>query len=466
MAGITGIGSNMDIDAMVGGLVAAQSAPKQAQLARLEKTTTAQISAVGQLNGALSSFQSALKSLNDPSLFEKRSATSSNSGLVTASASSTAQKGSYSLKVEQLATGSKTATKALDTSFSAGAGGTLNVRLGAGGEDTAVKIDAGASLTEIRDALNTQLKDQGITANLVSNPSDGKTRLVLTSNNTGVGKDVQVSSADSSLQDLGIGSASLSADDPDSSGVLEASANAKFSIDGLMLESETNTVDGAIPDVVFNLVAADKDKTVTVKVAQDQAGVTSNIKKFVDAYNSLISTTDSLTSIVKVGEGKEPVVGALVGDASVRGLLSSIRSEMVRAGEGSIKVLAELGITTQKDGTLAIDDAKLKTALDNNIDAVGTLFTGDKGLMTRLEAKVSAYAASDGILSKRISSLNVTLNGIDEQREVLTQRTEKLKERLYAQFNAMDSLVGQLLATSDRLSQTFDSLPGIAQKKK
>ena len=190
MAGITGIGSNMDIDAMVGGLVAAQSAPKQAQLARLEKTTTAQISAVGQLNGALSSFQSALKSLNDPSLFEKRSATSSNSGLVTASASSTAQKGSYSLKVEQLATGSKTATKALDTSFSAGAGGTLNVRLGADGEDTAVKIDAGASLTEIRDALNTQLKDQGITANLVSNPSDGKTRLVLTSNNTGVGKDV------------------------------------------------------------------------------------------------------------------------------------------------------------------------------------------------------------------------------------------------------------------------------------
>lgn len=466
MAGITGIGSNMDIDAMVGGLVAAQSAPKQAQLARLEKTTTAQISAVGQLNGALSSFQSALKSLNDPSLFEKRSATSSNSGLVTASASSAAQKGSYSLRVEQLATGSKTATKVLDTSFNAGAGGTLNVRLGPDGEDTAVKIDAGASLTEIRDALNTQLKDQGISANLLSNPSDGKTRLVLTSSVTGVGKDVQVSTTDSSLQDLGIGSASLSADDPDSSGVLEASANAKFTIDGLALESETNTVDGAVPDVVFTLVAADKDKTVTVKVAQDQAGVTSNIKKFVDAYNSLISTTDSLTTIVKVGEGKEPVVGALVGDASVRGLLSSIRSEMVSAGEGSIKVLAELGITTQKDGTLAIDDAKLKTALDNNIDAVGTLFTGDKGLMTRLEAKVSAYAASDGILSKRISSLNVTLNGIDEQREVLTQRTEKLKERLYAQFNAMDSLVGQLLATSDRLSQTFDSLPGIAQKKK
>src|SRR5690606_10930290 len=136
MAGITGIGSNMDIDGMVGAIVAAEKAPKEAQLARLEKATTSKISALGQLNGALSTFQTALKNLNDASLFEKRSATSSDNSLLTVTSDKTAQTGSYSLKVEQLASGSKTATMVLDGSFTAGLGGSLSVRLGDEGTAT------------------------------------------------------------------------------------------------------------------------------------------------------------------------------------------------------------------------------------------------------------------------------------------------------------------------------------------
>lgn len=465
MAGLTGIGSGMDIDAMVSALVTAEKAPKEAQLANLEKSTTSKISALGKLNGALSTFQTALKNLNDVSLFEKRSATSSDKSLVTSTASSTALAGSYSLKVEQLASGSKTASKVLDNGFTAGAGGSLSVRLGEEGKTTNVTIEPGATLSEIRDALNTQLKDTGISANLVTNPGDGKTRLVMTSTATGAGKDVQISSDAADLQSLTIGSTALASDDPNSSGVLEASTNAKFSLDGLALESESNTIDDAITDVTFTLVAADKDKTVTVKVDQDRSGVTASVKKFVDAYNALMTTTNGLTNITKVGEGKEPVTGELVGDSSVRGLLNSIRSEMVAQGDGSFRVLADLGITTQKDGTLAVDDAKLNSALEKDIDAVGTLFTGDSGLMNRLDSKVAGYAKSDGILNQRISGLNLTLNSVDEQRETLNTRIEKLQTRLYGQFNAMDSLVGQLLSTSGWLTQTLDSLPGFVTKK-
>lgn len=464
MAGITGIGSGMNIKEMVGALVNAEKAPKEAQLARLEKATTSKISALGQLNGALNTFQTALKGLNDVSLFEKRSATSSNSAVLTATASKTAQAGTYSVKVEQLATGSKTATKALE-GFTAGSGGTLSVRLGDSGESTAVAIAAGATLEQVRDALNTQLKDTGISANLVTNPDDGKTRLVMTSSNTGVGKDVQISSSDAGLQDLAIGSGPLNSSDPDSGGVLEASANAKFSIDGLALQSATNTIEGAIPEVTFNLVAADKDKAVTVKVDQDRGGVTGNVKKFVEAYNALVTTTNSLTSIIKVGEGKEPVTGGLVGDASVRGLVSSLRSELVTAGPGNLKVLADLGITTQKDGTLAIDDAKLKAGLEKDIDAVSTLFTGDAGLMKRLDSRIAGYVGSDGVLNQRISGLNKTINSVDEQREALTLRIDKMQTRLFAQFNAMDSLVGQLMSTSDWMKQSFEGLPGFVTKK-
>ena len=329
----------------------------------------------------------------------------------------------------------------------------------------AALASAGWAPEQVRDALNSQLKDTGISANLVTNPDDGKTRLVMTSSNTGVGKDVQLSSNDAGLQDLAIGSGPLTSSDPDSSGVLEASANAKFSIDGLALQSATNTVEGAIPDVTFNLVAADKDKAVTVKVDQDRGGVTANVKKFVEAYNALITTTNSLTSIIKVGEGKEPVTGGLVGDASVRGLVGSLRSEMVTAGPGNLKVLADLGITTQKDGTLAIDDDKLKAGLEKDIDAVSTLFTGDTGLMKRLDTRIAGYVSSDGVLNQRISGLNKTINNIDEQREALTLRVDKMQARLFAQFNAMDSLVGQLMSTSDWMKQSFEGLPGFVTKK-
>lgn len=464
MAGITGIGSGMDVGSIVTALVNAEKAPKEAQLSRLEKASTTKLSALGQLKGALSEFREALKGLNKASLFENRSATSSNSALLTATASTTAQAGSYSLQVMQLATGSKVATAALAGDFNSGAGGTLKVKLGAADPGIDVVIGADASLGDIRDALNLQLKDTGITANLVTNPSDGKTRLVMSSSNTGAGKDVQIEAA-GDLASLAIDTGTLDSTDPASSGVLEASGNAKFSIDGLALESATNEVTGAIPDVTFNLLAADQGKTVTVTVDHDRSGVTESIKKFVEAYNKLIGTSNSLTKVTPGAEGSAPTVGGLVGDATVRQLLGGVRNELANpANQAAVRVLADLGIATQKDGTLKIDDTKLNKALEDNFDAVGAFFTGDNGLMSRVDKRIESFIETGGLIEQRMKSLETTLGGIDEQKETLARRIEQLQTRLFAKFNAMDSLVGQLTQTSERLTQSLASLPGAAKQ--
>lgn len=462
MAGITGIGSGMDIDAMVGALVAAEKAPKEAQLARLETANTTKISALGTLRTALSSFQTALKDLNDIKLFENRSAKSSNTDLLTATASKTAQSGTYNVKIEQLATGSKTATKALESGFTTGAAGTLTVKVG-DGEGINVAIGADASLEQVRDALNTALKDSGVSANLLTDPSTGKTRLVMSSTNTGAGKDVSIT-AGAELQDLAISTAGEA--NADAGGVLERAQNAKFSIDGLKLESATNKVENAIPDVTLNLVAADDKKAIKVTVAQDKDGVTANIKKFVDAYNNLIKTTNSLTRVTKIGEDGIPSTGGLVGDSSVRSILSGIQNELISVGgeNGGVRILSDLGITTQKDGTLAIDDKKLKTALENNFDAVGSFFTGEAGLMSRLNNRVDGFNQTGGILAQRVSGLEATKSDIAAQREKLTLRIESMTARLYSQFNAMDSMVAQLSNTSSWLESTLSSLPGVVKK--
>ncbi|WP_312905324.1 flagellar filament capping protein FliD [Stutzerimonas nitrititolerans] len=461
MAGITGIGSGMNIDDMVGALVKAEKAPKEAQLNRLETATTTKISALGTLRTALSSFQAALKDLNDIKLFENRSAKSSNTDLLTATASKTAQSGTYSVKVEQLATGSKTATKALEGDFTTSTSGTLTVKVGSG-EGIDVKIEKGASLTQVKEALNAALKDSGISANLLTDPSTGKTRLVMSSSNTGEGKDVSITASDG-LEAFTIDTANKAT--AEEGGWLEQAQNAKFSIDGLPLESATNKVEGAIPDVTLDLVAADKDKSITVTVAQDQEGVTANIKKFVDAYNNLIKTTNSLTKVTKVGEDGTPLTGGLVGDSSVRSILSGIQNELISAGgSDGVRLLSDLGITTQKDGTLGIDDKKLKTALENNFDAVGSFFTGDTGLMSRLNNRVDGFNQTGGILAQRVSGLEATTADIKAQREKLELRIESMTARLYSQFNAMDTMVAQLSNTSSWLESTLSSLPGVVKK--
>lgn len=461
MAGITGIGSGMDIDGIVGALVAAEKAPKEAQLNRLESVTTTKISALGTLRTALSSFQTALKDLNDIKLFENRSAKSTNTDLLSAIASKTAQSGTYSVKIEQLATGSKTATAALASDFKTTAAGTLTVKVGSG-EGIEVAIGPDASLEVVKNALNAALKDSGVSGNLLTDPSTGKTRLVMSSSTTGAGEDVSITTS-VGLEELTIDTANKAT--AGVGGWLEQAQNAKFSIDGLAMENKTNKVESAIPEVTLDLVAADDKKAITVTVAQDQDGVTANIKKFVDAYNNLIKTTNSLTSVTKVGDDGKPLTGGLVGDSSVRSILSGIQNELVSVGgSDGVRMLSDLGITTQKDGTLGIDNDKLKTALGSNFDAVGKFFTGDTGLMKRLDSRVEGFNQTGGILAQRVTGLETTNADIKAQREKLALRIESMTARLFAQFNAMDTMVAQLSSTSSWLESTLSSLPGVVKK--
>lgn len=474
MAGIPGIGSGLDIKNIVKAMVDAEVAPKASQLGRLEKTTEAKFSALGQLQSALGNFQTAMKDLNKMALFDNRTATSSNTALLSATAEKTALSGKYSVAVERLASSSKVTTAALDKDFKATEAGSLTVKLGGDDESSvSVNIAEGASLIEIRDALNEQLKDKGITANIINNPSTGQSQLVLSGKETGSGKDIIVTGAGGNLDALNVdgsvmAQAAVAATDdspfvPATAGALELAANAVFTIDGLKLESASNTVENVIPDVSFTLKGkTEENKPLTVTVGQDTKGVKDQLKKFVDSYNEFMEVSNKLTAVTKVGDDKAPVVGGLVGDSTVRNLVNGMRNELSNvSGNGDIRVLADLGITTQKDGTLKIDDKKLDAALETNFDSVGQFFAGDNGLMSRMDNRIGGYTGKDGIIGSRQQSLDATRSDITKQKEKLTARAGQIEARLLKQFNAMDALVGQLNTTSQQLLQSLGSLPGM-----
>ncbi len=481
---INGIGSGMDINGMVKALVNAESAPKTAQLDRLEKTTTNKVSALGQFRSALSTFQTALGKLNDPSLFEKRSASSSAADSVSIKADAKAGAGNYNVQVFNLAQTSKVALAGVDNASDSLGSGTLTINVG----DEALDIDLkDASLTDIRDAINNAGKDSGLSATIVSDPSGASgSRLVLSSDTSGTGNDISVAVSSDASEKLGrlafAPDAGADTDfkppaagnDPLAARVISYSRDANLAIDGINLSSASNTIDDVIEGVSLTLKSAqsadalDKAETIKLSVSEDKGGVRKSITEFVDSYNAMLESVNKLTKVTPVGgEDSEPLAAALVGDSSVRSFMSAIRGELGSAGNSEgIRMLSDLGITTQRDGTLAVDNTKLNKALDNNFDQVNSFFTGKDGLMARMESKVTPYTDKGGVLDSRTKALQNTISSVDAQRESHAARISKLEARLFTQFNAMDMLVSQMNSTSSFLTAQLDSLPGVVKQDK
>ncbi len=487
MAGITGIGSGMDIKGMVDAIVAAERAPKEGQLAKLESKTTTQLTSLGQLKSAISNFQSALSTLNSPSSFLARTATSSDSKVMTASVSQSAQAGSYKVEVQQLASSSKVALAAIDGKAKLSTG-TVNIKVG--DTEFGITIDStNNTLDGMRDAINEAGKSAGVSATIITD--DHGSRLVLSSSKAGEGNDITVAVDETGVVEDGVSLNELAyagpatkpelehfaeEDDPDAAfadalaeyekggQTLATAQSAKLTIDGLAVTRDSNNIDDAVAGLSFNIKSAGSS---TLTIAKDEAGVEANVKKFVDAYNTLMTFINTETNVTPVNDTSKPVVGALVGDSSVRSLVNTIRSELVSPqGEGAIRALADMGITTKKDGTLEMDSDKVKKAVSTDFEGVAAYFTGDSGLTSRLSDKLKPYTDGGGILESRTDSLQATIDKVDKQKEDLDTRMKALEERLYKQYNAMDSLVAQLMSTSDSLTQLFDSMPGFVTQKK
>jgi flagellar hook-associated protein 2 len=483
-----GIGSGLDIQGIVKALVDAESAPKSAQLNRLERATTAKFSGLAQFKNALSDFQTALKDLNDPALFQKRSATSGKPDIFSVTADAKASAGNFNVQVFNLAQTSKVALAGVTDPAAAVGTGTLTIDVG----DTTLDInitEGKDSLSAIRDAINAAGKESGLSASIVTDPNGGGgSRLVLSSTQSGTGNDISVSVSSNAgdtgdlsylaftpaAPDANFTPSPIDADNPLAARTISYGRDAQLAIDGINISSATNTIDDAIEGVSITLKSAQsaediaKSNSVSLAVAEDRAGVKTQLEKFVSAYNKMMSTVSSLTSVTKVGgDDGEPLAAALVGDASVRSFMSAIRNELGNAqGSDGMRILADLGISTQNDGTLKIDTERLDTVLENNFEQLSSFLTGDNGILARLNNKVDPYTQTGGILESRTTALQNTLSNVDDQRDQLTLRIGKLESRLFAQFNSMDLLVGQLSGTSNYLASALDNLPGVVRQSK
>ena len=442
MASITssGIGSGIDIKSLVSQLVTAERTPVDTRLNQREAALQTRISALGGFKSALSTFQSALSSIKNTATFQASAkATVGNDKLFTASASSTAPSGSYSVKVENLAQSQKLATDPAlniqqDPDQYVVGTGTLTFQFGtydsSGNTFTAnankavktVTIDSSNnSLNGVAKAINDA--KIGVTANVINDGSGW--RLTLSSNDTGAANSLKITTVDGDSNNTDAAGLSILAYDPTLTAydplnptttggknmqqpVGQDAKDASVIIDGLTVTSPSNTLNQAIQGVTLNLAAADTTTATTLTVAQDNSAISNGVQSFINAFNDLAGTVKSLTSYN--AETKES--GALQGDFSVRAIFGQIRSELNKVVTGSstqFDSLADLGISTNRDGTLALDTAKLQKAIATDAQGVVGLFAKAGRTSDRLVNYSSSTSES------RVGSYAVTVNQMATQ---------------------------------------------------
>lgn len=455
----TGLGSGVDINAIVKTLVAGETDAKANQIKRQTANNKAMLSGVASLKSALSVYQAAMKKLNDATApaFSAYSATSSNDAAIKATSNNTAVPGSYTIAVTNLATSSKVASQNFDT------GATTPIPEGdllitQDGVTHTVKIGAGATLQSVRDTINSSLAEKGISANLV-NGEDGS-RLVFSSTMTGTGTDISVDGIDALKIPPGVKMAG------DGAGFIDAQANdAVFEIDGLKVTSKTNTVSNAISGMSLELLPEAAGKTVTVKVGENTDGLKKSVQAYVDAYNTLVKTANSLTAVSKDEDGNT-VLGSLTNDPTTRSLLSDLRKQLATESDGDrLTTLSQLGINTQKDGTLEFNSTKYDAAMkDKKLGAdVQQLFTGTNGVFERMNKAIEPYLQTGGILDSRKNGLDKLQTDLGNQQTALDRRIDSLTDSLTKRYVAMDTLVGKLEAQRKNINSMFASIE--AQQK-
>ena len=392
-------GSGLDVPKLVDKLVTAEGAPVKARLDRKEAKVQEGLTAMGAFKGAVSGFQATLGGLADPDAFARMHVDSDDADALTATANAQASPGRYEVEIVQLAQAQRLASDTLESDVTPLGTGTLTLQIGRFDSQTGrfqlnpdtrprtIAIDAASgSLRGIAEAINRA--DAGVRAAVV-NDGNGY-RLLLSSDVAGRDGEIRLQVDDDDGDSTDRNGLSFLLHDPAAEGGVDAEGNplpgatghlqelvgaqdALLRIDGLEIRRSGNTINDAIAGVSLELQPGSEGHHVTLDVAADTGAVVDHVREFVAKYNELMQMVNQLTGY----DPETRTAGPLSGDAAVRGIAHQLRNRIGQdfsAINETYTSLASIGITTQRDGTLTLDESRLQKALADDLPEVSRLF--------------------------------------------------------------------------------------------
>ncbi len=313
--------------------------------------------------------------------------------------------------------------------------------------------DLGISVTKEKGA-------SGIVTASVFTPKSGYHQFSITSKNTGLDyriKDLSDVIGSTALNELGLnlGASRTTFDqstDPDTPGFVYADItdannllNSKIRFNGLDIQKNSNSIDDLVTGVTFDLHSKMQvtDNDVSIGVANDWQDVKSQLNSFIEKFN------DIYTYIRTSSESNDGKRGVFSGDSNASSIMSALQSVAYSQVSGiplsEASYLSQIGISFDYQTGLKISDSDLlETKLKENVGEVEALFNSTSGIANTLYDKIDPYLGADGYLANAQSSLDTTLNYLNDRIESVENRIEKSADVLRKRYQQLQSQLANL----------------------
>ncbi|HEB53917.1 MAG TPA: hypothetical protein ENI87_11750 [bacterium] len=444
-AGISfgGLASGLDTQAIISALLAVERRPILA-LEKTKKSLQDQKKLFGDLGDLLDKIESAAKDLKTTSSFLQMKATSSNEEIVTATASSTATPGSYTVSVEALASGQiNKAGAASATDPIANSTSPVTLQLDVGGNT--FFIDADNNLNAIAAAINAEddSSDTGVRAEVIdtgaNNPNPNERyQLVIRSEEPGTDNAFTLT-ADAGGTGFTNLVSTLNTNQTNAT-------DAHLIVNGVDVWRSDNTVSDVFGGITLELQSASPGTDVTVTVSTDGEETSKKVKELVDAYNELIDFFGEQNKVDEEGNASSP----LFGDTTLRSIRTNLRSIVGNAvpttGNQAYELLSQIGISSDTDGKLTFNQSEFEEALADDEAAVTALFTdATNGIAIRLESQIDLYTDSvDGLLKTRSDGFDRRIKQTSNRIDDAERRLEQYEQQLTTKYANLEQLLSRL----------------------
>src|SRR5579883_1348343 len=429
-----GLNQGLNVQQTVATLVAAAQATEQPLLDQ-QKLLSSQQSALNNINNLLNTLQTAVQALQDPvGALAATSAASSDASVLTAATTTGATVGTHSVTVNSLATTSSYDTNALASDSTTFATGQFTIQVGSGSPVTVTVDSTNNTLSGLASYINSQ--NYGVKASVITDANGS--RLALVSNTSGAAGDLAISGNTTGL----------------SFTKAVTGANASLTVDGVPINSASNTVTGVIPGVTLNLTGTSAS-AVTLTLNPDTSQTTTAINNFVSAYNAVVQAVNAQYTVTP-GASQQP---PLLADSSLSLVQSMLASDVnyTLTGNNGITSLASLGITVNNDGTLSVDNGTLTSALNNNFSAVQSFF---RQTSSPSGFAVNFYNSLQSLTDPATDQLNIDLQGISQEQQSISQQISDFQANLAQQQQTWIQEYSQINATLQQLPLLISQING------
>ncbi len=382
-----GAGTGIDTLALVDQLTDIERAPQQEKLDKKEELLNTQLSDFGILRSAFSTLEQSLKVLGEPDTFDAKSLAFPDTNLIVPeSLEADALAGSYQLEVSQIARAQSLSSAAFASASDTVGEGTLTIRFGSFDagittftEDTSktggtITIDSSNnSLTGLRDEINKS--GLGVQASIVN---DGANFRLLITAPSGANNEVEIVVAEAGGSPSNNDGSDLSRFAFNTAGTQlteeQPGQDALLKINGLSVSRESNQVDDVIQGLKFSIANSSVTEVVTLSIAEDKSIAEQSVRDFVDVYNTFLETVTKLTGF----DSEIEDFGSLKTDPLARNLLTRLRNVIGAAVPGisdGFTSLTNVGIRTERDGSLSINEKDFSFGFNDNFELVKAIFT-------------------------------------------------------------------------------------------